>query len=83
MAAGPVQNLPYASAGNCQNAAAQFGDINLDGLPFSIDPTVTVVTVGAGYSSGTFSVDRKQVTLSGGGDCGGAGLNGPLLLKQD
>ncbi|APR85980.1 Hypothetical protein A7982_11329 [Minicystis rosea] len=84
-ACGAATNLSYALAGNCiLNGAAAPGNIDLHGLPFSLDPSVTFTLKDDNpYGSATISTDRKKVDLTGGGSCGGMSPSGALLLKQD
>ncbi len=77
--------LLYAFAGNCiLNGGPASANINVQGLPFSIDPSVTFVPVGSSpYGTSTFSPDRTKVDFTGGGYCGDSAPPGPLLLKQN
>jgi hypothetical protein len=78
-------NLSYGTSGNCiLNGAPQPGNVDLHGLPFSVDPGVTWVATGyIPYGTSTFSTDRKKVDYAGGGDCGNTAPTPQLLLKQD
>ena len=85
---GATTGLSYGEGGNCVlNGSGSPGNVNLTGLPFTIDPSVTWVKTGADtYGSATISANRKSATFNGGGDCGDiqpSGTNGTLLLKQD
>ena len=58
--------------------------IDLTGLPFSMAASVSFVPVGyIPYGTSTFSANRKQVSFTGGGDCGNTAPGGPLTLVQD
>jgi GON domain len=76
--------LNYAFAGNCiLNGQSASTNIDLQGTPFSLDPGVSFASTGSDvYGTGTFSPDRTRVDFTGGGDCGGSGPTGALLLKQ-
>jgi hypothetical protein len=88
-ACGSVRNEAYAHGGNCiLNGGPMYhepGNVDLRGTTFSIDPSVTTSLEGdSPDGTTTFSTDRKVLSITGGGDCGGNAPTGNvLLLEQD
>ena len=85
-ACGTFDATPYGSASDCaQDGSESLANIDLSGTPFAIDPRVKFGTWGF-QANGEFKFlngEHTAVDITGHGDCGGFGVDGPLLLKQN
>jgi hypothetical protein len=76
---------PYATANECSGPYTTAGraDVDLQGTPFTIDPSVTIVSGGSQPGSGTatFNNGRQTLDMTGGGDCGYTQIAGALKLR--
>ena len=78
----------YAIAQSCVtlDTASGRADIDLRDMPFHVAGTDSAMFTPLGFAGdGTVTIDaeRKQVSLTGGGDCGGFGAGAGLQLAQD
>jgi hypothetical protein len=79
----------YAIARSCVTGGTDSSgraNVDLRDMPFHVAGNDSAMFVGIGFEPlGNVTVDsaRKQVNLTGGGDCGGFGVSPGLALAQD